>query len=783
MRCSSMDECFNEIDAYFNGEKTGHFLLVNAENYDSYQEIRQRLENDRSKTCIYLSQNCLPNGLPDTDEAISRARDSGRYALIGLSQALMLRDAATVEATLGDVLGCSISGHCVILLDHCGSLLKTFMNRDIRLKNRVVLLDGMRSPLPKIRLANSAEVCIGDTPIQDFPQLLAYLESLTDTKRDEELAEQPTVTVVTQISLAPFHDSVYSITASADIYDALTENYPDIVGAVEKSYGADAQRKWLASRLSGKSSFSALVCAEFGSTANLSMQLTDVWKSKNKDRQWFLWLALKVFGEAGNRYLTLVLGHCDGVDSFVEHTYLDLAEIDISDPYFERYFAERKNLLEKLPEDSPLITKYCDKLVRYEKNEVFYLTDRSDTEKFRFMQCLANYDYTKDELDRAVSSMSESLRLYMEDFVFDAVNTKLSESDSAFRCELTEYFNEYKRQKLTNRVFPESLKRVEMYARSPRPYNKLPARSHIVSRLERKNMMCFFFDSLGVEYLSFILARCKTNDLSAEVSIGRCELPSITSQNKEFLQYFPEKDCKKIDELDEVKHAALKYDYENCKYPTHLFEELDVIDKHLNVIRNMLVQNMMEKALIVSDHGASRLAVIYSQELDSCIAIEEKGEHSGRCCKTAEDPDLPFAAYENGFAVLANYERFKGGRRADVEVHGGASLEEVLVPIITLTKRPENLELSFADDIILLKPRLIPELVLCSNIPLKEPRLCIDGEYYDGEFETDTRRVKFKLPKIKRKGIYVAEVYDGEKKLSGKLNFKAEKQTREVDLL
>ena len=46
MRCSDTGDCFNQIGAYFDGKKTGHFLLVNTENYDIYQLIRHRLEAD-----------------------------------------------------------------------------------------------------------------------------------------------------------------------------------------------------------------------------------------------------------------------------------------------------------------------------------------------------------------------------------------------------------------------------------------------------------------------------------------------------------------------------------------------------------------------------------------------------------------------------------------------------------------------------------------------------------------------------------------------------------------
>lgn len=100
-----------------------------------------------------------------------------------------------------------------------------------------------------------------------------------------------------------------------------------------------------------------------------------------------------------------------------------------------------------------------------------------------------------------------------------------------------------------------------------------------------------------------------------------------------------------------------------------------------------------------------------------------------------------------------------------------------------MTKRPANIEICFVNPVIILKPRVTPELILYSNVPLKKPRLLINGDYYDGEFVEDNRHAKFEVAKIKRKGNYIAEVFDGEKNMSVKLEFLAQKQTREVDLL
>ena len=157
MRCINTSECFEQMSAYFDGKKTGYFLLVNTENYDVYQEILQRLEADSCKRCVYVSQNCLPNGLPNVDAAVSIVSGSGNYALAGLSQAQMLRSDSALAAKLDEVLSYPISGYGVVLLDHCEQTLQKFMNRDIRMKNRVVLVDGEVSPLPQIKFAKTVD--------------------------------------------------------------------------------------------------------------------------------------------------------------------------------------------------------------------------------------------------------------------------------------------------------------------------------------------------------------------------------------------------------------------------------------------------------------------------------------------------------------------------------------------------------------------------------------------------------------------------------------------------
>ena len=774
MICSNTNECLEQINAYFNSEKTGYFLIVNSENYDMYKQILQRLEANTALECVYVSCHCYENGLPDVDSAISKVSESDNYTLIGVSPALMIQSKNALSDKIDEILSYAVSGRTVVLLDHCEQILQSYMRKDLRLQNRVILVTDTLSPLPRIKLVKGIEECFGYTPFKGIPKLLSYLE--------KNVGGQEEISVEAPFPETLFRNAVYSIKSSGGIYDTVIIRYSDLAGSTQKSFGTGDQWLWLAKKLRMSGSFSTLVCECFESTSNLAAHISEVSEESDDNKKWLLWLAMKVFSVSSKKYLTLVLEQSESIDDFERHIYFDIINIDVTDPYFEQYFTERKKLIKLLPENTVLQDEYCQKLGKYQRNEIFYLTGDNSSEKYEFMRCLATYDdYTDDEISRAAKNVSPLLSMYLNEFVFDITNTKLSDSDGELRGELTTYFNEYKKQKLTNHVYPQFLSLVDSYANS-RPYNKLRPRSSIISHMDKKNARLFFFDALGVEYLGFIISECEKLGLVIEVSVGHCELPSITHNNKDFLQYFDDSDWVKIDELDEMKHHSKDYDYQKCEYPIHLFEELDVIDTQLRKIQSQLLQGMIEKAIIVSDHGASRLAVLYGKENDSKIALDESGEHSGRCCPVDEDPGIEFAAFENGYSSLANYERFKGGRRANVEVHGGASLEEVLVPVITLTKRPDKLELCFVNPEIILRPRIVPSLTLYSNIPLKHPRIIVEGELIEGEFAEDNKHAVFLLPKIKRKGSYPADVYDGDQKLASNIVFTAKKKTQENDI-
>lgn len=775
MYCKDVQSCFKEINAYCSRTGIGRALLVNTENYDIFQEIRAKLEADSSKKCIYVSNACPDAGMPALDDIVCQLSCAGSYVLIGFSQAAMLRSGDFVEKEIGSLLELSVRGHVIILLEHCEKYLKKHFSAHPDIEKRIVLVSGVPSQMPRIYLAESTDECIGFSPLPTMKHLFAYLENLSNDK----LRGQPEVTVTTSFTPALFEKALYSVSALDSIYERLRKKYPDVASGTEETYGTDAQWYFLAEKLKQYQTLSSLTDAMFGSTINLASHIGEVYEEDDSYRIWYLWLSMKIFGTKGNHYLTMVLRNSQTSLDLEEHVYLDILKIKHDASDFVGYYIERKRLLDAFPENLSMVDKFLDKAAIYGKNEVFYLTDRSEKEEFELMKCLSIYDYSEDELLNVTRKAFPELYQYLQPFEFNSINTKLPTSSTCLWDEFTVYFKWYKHQKLTNKISSEHMKKVEEYATS-RPYNMVPPRTAIISKLDRSNAQLYFFDALGVEYLSYILQKCEQYDLIAEISVAHGVLPSITTENKDFIHYFPG-GARDIKELDTLKHHSQVIDYEQCKLPIHLFRELEIIDSELRKIQSALKQAQFEKAVIVSDHGASRLAVIYEQE-NPKLELEEKGEHSGRCCPVPADPHITYASYENGYSVLANYERFKGGRKANVEVHGGAALEEVLIPIIVLTKKPADIDICFVDSLVKLKGKEPATIIVFSNIPLHEPRLFVNGIFYAGEFDGDSRHARFVMPELKRSKNWVADLYDGDKRLASAMEFRVQKgDTQEKD--
>lgn len=690
MECNTMDQCFDRIEAYCQKEITGHPLLVNTENAHDFQCLVKRMQLDGNKTCVFMHDYC-GKGLPQIDAIFRDVKKKGCFVVIGLSSYVMLLGKKRAEELMARLQELSVAGHVIVLLSHMKEIRLSRMQQDQHLSYRVLLLEGDPTPLPSIYLASPEENSFGQLVLPNIQALLEKLEQYDPVGGETSFA------VRTSLHKEVFSESMYSIRSSKGIYKELLRAFPVLKGDLEESWGTKEDWERFAQEWKECLSWGALAEKHFGIDAHFSAILEREYKQADAYETWLYWLLLKVQGASEDPYLSYALGKSRHWQDLWEHIFLSLSSLSFQMREFEKYCEGRKRLLEGQPIPATWVSEYQDAIAQKGRDAIWYLFAGTAWEEKMLFQCLADYDYTKEEVMGVLKTHFPDLFAYMKSFTF-TMHQKVPERLVPL---LTKYFDDYKWQKLMNHLTPDFKAQVNTLAEH-RVYNQFPIRSLALSQMKKENTMMYFVDALGVEYLSYISEKCKTYGLLLSIQVVHGELPSITSQNTEFMN----PGVINIKDLDEKKHESQTYNYEKQKIPLHLVAELKAIDGVLQTIRDGLLTKEMKSAIIISDHGATRLAVLNDEEYGAEFIVgESKGQHSGRCCQVEEDLGIPFAAYENGYAVLANYMRFKGSRKADVEVHGGATLEETLVPLLQISLKPKDPMVEFQPALVQLRKK------------------------------------------------------------------------------
>lgn len=472
---------------------------------------------------------------------------------------------------------------------------------------------------------------------------------------------------------------------------------------------------------------------------------------------WRTYIALKQ-GRNRNRYLQFVVKRVRTASEYRKEVIDGLLHIKHTDKQFDELYSCRKQLLMGLADSD--ISEYVLNTKSMGKDRVFYLTDNTMKERKAIMDIMHEQERIFPDLEHIYGT----LMAYMKPYSFSVKNGEL----------LTEYFQRYKELKVLNIRDEEFIAKVQELAQpGKRVYNSLETRGAVLENMQEENTFLYWIDALGVEFLSYIQYRASLNGLRLKINIARADLPTLTDVNKGFYDcWIGEKS--KVTELDDLIHGtsnAHENDQQSAA-PYYLIRELVIIDEVLDSAKTMMKSHECKQVIITSDHGASRLAVTYQNENQHEMAT--KGEHSGRCCPCNEVDKRPdCASEENDYWVLANYDRFRGGRMSSVEVHGGASLEEVIIPVISLTLTennvyiiPENTTLKY--DYKDLEP------VFIFSIPYDTERFSVhvDGKVYHAH---RNRQGKYQaaLSGMKKEGNYLLEVYE-EDNMLGQFEIKIE---------
>lgn len=745
----------NRINNYLRTKKTWP-IIVDVQTKEDLSDIKEFFNIGNNKF-LYANRFCRQDGafrLEDFYNSVSNNTDD--TFVIGLTAFLKIQGESFLKKVLKELLSKSISGHIVIVTYQCREYL-CFSDTRFSERGQIVIASGEQDSAPNI--------CLISPDLADaFPNSYQGIEEISCAVEKDT---KDTIYIATAIGDQTFANSIYSISRMSNGYDILcnrdsrTKNIPVSFGTAEqwnyalKIMGLD--RDWM-----------TLVLQEFGSLSNLSRAIVSFSQFEEK-KQWLYFILLSIFGSKDNRYLQLAVQNTYSYADLIKSVYRTILSIDINRSEFKKLYSQRKSILNELPEFNSEIVEFCKVVSVKEKDAIYYLTDLTQPEKERIIEWLDVYgfEHNNKELISILNIVYPDLAKYLSPYRYK----------NEF---LDQYFSNYKYQKVINRIMPSFEAIVDEQSYQLDFMDVLPARTTLIDKIDVTDSQAYFFDALGVEYLSFIQGKCNEYGLASNISCARCELPSLTSFNKEFVSTFNDKGCSvaNIKSLDEIKHhGENNFDYEKVKMPIYLITELEIIDSLLKKVKAKIDSGIYKKAIIVSDHGASRLAVLHNTENSWSMAT--KGVHSGRCCPMNEIDTKPeFAIEEEGFWVLANYDRFQGSRKSNCEVHGGATIEEVAVPIIEITQKQLAVEAFIVDSSKVIHLGAKEHAVIKLYVGVKSNNIAIrvNGIYYDAEPTSENYIYKVDLIDLTKKGKYSCDILNGNDEIALNQTFEIKKK-------
>ncbi|MCL2499299.1 MAG: BREX-4 system phosphatase PglZ [Defluviitaleaceae bacterium] len=729
---------------------TPFFLVVGDSDYIATKEKLSAL----GLKAVGVSKYCSGDRVPNIDRLFADLKSGKVKVLVGLGEYLALNGESTAYDTLSKLQDFTLDGHkAILMLRGVTDSVKKLQANDLR-------FDIKRVAYTSDVATNLSVTCVPQSFEMPFAMsgLKAVLTAFENGNSSRLVAK----------TKRTFPDSLIDVYTINTAYDGIKHWLPTFM--LPRDMGSDEMWTELMTALNATGGNVDALFGNFGFAESLLDEF-DVLIQGTAFKNWLYFIALKTkTNEMQNSYLRYVLDKTEKIEDLKENIVNAIIGISHTDKRFERFFKERKELVAKISE-ADIAAFVRDNKINLAES-LYKLTDQTPTEREELIVLFGSLD-KKTVLNR-IEAIYPVLFDYLYFYSFSDPKV------DAGLCKLfTDYFDKYKWQKVQNRIDDDFVDLVEELAQpSERKYNLLRSRNDIINGIDKTRTKLYWLDALGIEFLGFIQATCKKLGLALRIHIGRSELPTITTINKDFFVNWPNDDKEADGSLDKVKHQGSEggYNYQTNRLPIHLARELEIIKAVLHKIAVDLAKHTYGKVLLVSDHGASRLAVIKEQE--EKYDTDTSGEHSGRCCKVFPDYELLFATEENGYLVLANYGRFKGSRKANVEVHGGASLEEVLVPIIEITLAKPNIKVQLVNDVVYADYKNFAEFEIFSNVKLDNVKVIIDGKSYAGVKKDDSHYMV--ATDIKRARTYQADIFDGDS-LVGTVSFTAQGKNKSND--
>lgn len=803
-----VNQCIDRLDAIFRRagdlQSPHRTRIVDVPNGAVWNDVSTRFMPTLFDV-VDLEFQCASDALC-TEQALWRVIEDQQMPLLlrGVTTFWRFRGDGELKRLLRDLVNYRPKYPLVVVSYQCKTILNEIV--DERSRDCVMIVSGNPAPIPSIIVVD------GDSPlskstlagrgyrmangIRKVPGLIEDPTSIDSESGLGVRAPAPTIVVSSKIKKSDIPNCMYSCKWIEDGFDKL-QFCDNSLQQLDRTWGAATQWQRVYEGVARVGSFKRYVETVFGTSTDKLEDCLGKYGQSDDYVKWLYWVALKRW-RPESEYLARCVRACDGKrgQSLIECLYREFASMYDSVPEdelekgkFERDFDERKRLLQQCGRSIVCEgSRFCE-WIGYKGEGAFDdLTGLTPSECEYGLKWLCKYG--AELSNEAILGRLKRVIPRLYDYLLPYDNYRSKGVKAEDLQAIKSYFEAYKRQVVVNRVDESFIETVNAEGSTHRRYALYPPRDiyvdEIVKRSRSEKVFVYLVDALGTEFLSYIEQKCKRQGLSMSSNLARAKLPTVTSVNYGALrERLTEKSIlnQYVGEIDDIKHNRSSVQTNPEGIPLHLYKELDAIDRLFAEVVVQLMTAGVASVWFVPDHGATRLGVIYggSKRYSAYVGDEKiEGLSHGRYChrhRAAIESGYAIESDDGSYLVCSNYDRFGGRQSCEFEVHGGATIEEVIVPIIEI-RNPNAKE-----EFIVKTPTVFvdndrPAIVDIYSVQRHDRlSLRIDSGPCTGRlYEAMSRDGKnFSVStSIYSPGIYMFSLFDGERWLAGELQFEAQ---------
>lgn len=411
------------------------------------------------------------------------------------------------------------------------------------------------------------------------------------------------------------------------------------------------------------------------------------------------WLLALYFRKIANpnSYVVKALSACTVLSK--AELFSNIATLIFDEPNHDQYITERRQVLELAKEQHVNITEFARTKIKAKLQAIALSPEQGGI--YAAIKLLT--PLTNEELQLAIDWIGQG-KIKPTDIknIFPNLYHYLAPLEiGALGADLkwvAEYFDLYRRSKIADNISSE-LKHILLEKNGNQAsfmawkddFKTVRTILHNRNDIE----VIYWIDGLGVDWIPFIrnivAGYAKENVYLNEIHIAASELPTTTLVNKSKLKsLLPEStELPKTGDLDTFAHKSKTY-------PQYIIEEMAIVEE---AIKTVLDEYNGKKIAFVSDHGLTYL----SQHEAGMKLAGVKSDHEGRVATATSqvNTDKNYILLDDGKTLVSLTHRSLTDKvNKGHGAHGGATPEEVLVPILILSsqKNPSNYSISLVSD-------------------------------------------------------------------------------------